>query len=175
MALFAEGILNRYWDQSVPVNLARIAKKMGVTVALSDTLLECARIEISPDNKTHITIGQQQPVIRQRYGVAHALGHRSLHHLRPGTHRLIEVSDNFYANHQNRIDSEANQFALALLIPTQSLLNCVEQRRPSHLQGLADLFNVAPILMKQRLADLNLRLELPRPERKILPFIERLS
>ncbi|MBY0455519.1 MAG: ImmA/IrrE family metallo-endopeptidase [Burkholderiaceae bacterium] len=175
MALFAEGILNLYWDRSVPVNLAHIAKKMGVTVVLSDSLPECARIDISPDNKARILIGKQQPLVRQRYGVAHALGHRALHHLRPGTQRLIEVSDNFHANHQSRIDSEANQFALALLIPSQALLDCVQQQRMSYLQGLADHFNVVPILIKQRLADLNLRLELPRPQRKALPLIERIS
>lgn len=175
MALFAEGILNLYWDQSVPVNLARIAKKMGVIVALSETLPECACIDIGLDNKARVTIGTQQSIVRQRYGVAHALGHRSLDHLRPGTKRLIDVSDNFYANHQNRIDSEANQFALALLIPSQVLLDCVKEQQMSYLQDLATLFNVAPILVKQRLADLNLRLELPRPQRPTLPLIERLS
>lgn len=47
MALFAEGILKLHWDQTVPVNLARIAKKMGVAVTLSETLEPCACIDIS--------------------------------------------------------------------------------------------------------------------------------
>ena len=32
MILFAEGILKTHWDQSVPVNVARIARAMAVVV-----------------------------------------------------------------------------------------------------------------------------------------------
>lgn len=175
MVLFAQGILDLYWDQSVPVNLARIAKHMGAAIALSDTLEQCARIDITPDNKARITIGSRQPMVRQRYGVAHALGHRSLHHLRPGAQRLIDVSDNFGVDHNNRIDSEANAFALALLMPTSAVQRCLHDEGLSYLPAWAERFEVAPILVKQRLADLGLRLPLPKPQRQALPWVERLA
>ena len=157
MALFAEGVLNLYWDQSVPVNLARIAKKMGIAIILSDTLAECARLDISPHNKASITIGTQHPVVCQRYGAAQALGHRALHHLRPGTYRLIEVQKNFAVDHSQRTETEANEFALGLLIPAQVLHYSVRDVGVAQLQELAHLFNVPPILIKQRMADLDLR------------------
>ena len=97
MALFAEGILKLHWDQSVPVNLARIAKKMGVAVALSDSLEACVCIDISAHNHARITIGTRHPLLRQRYGVAQALGHRALHHLRPGTGLVLHVPGDFKA------------------------------------------------------------------------------
>ena len=81
MALFAEGILKLHWDQSVPVNLARIAKKMGVAVALSDSLEACVCIDISAHNHARITIGTRHPLLSQRYGVAQALAH--LFHVPP--------------------------------------------------------------------------------------------
>lgn len=166
MALFAEGILNLYWDQSVPVNLARIAKKMGIAIVLSDTLAECASLDISPHNLARITIGTRHPVIHQRYAVAQALGHRALHHLRPGTHRLIAVQDNFAVDHTQRNDSEANEFALGLLVPAPVLRYSVQAIGPRpqpevQLQELAHVFNVPPLLIKQRLADLDLRLPQP--------------
>ena len=161
MALFAEGILKLYWNQTVPVNLAHIAKSMGIVVTLSESLVPCASIDIGADNKARITIGTRYSVIHQRYAVAQALGHRALHHLRPGTGRLIEVRDNFGVDHNQRQDSDANLFALALLIPAAALHYSVRDVRMGTLQELAHLFQVPPILVKQRLADLDLQLALP--------------
>ena len=160
MALFAEGILKLHWDQSVPVNLARIAKNMGMAVALSDSLAQCVSLDISPSNQARITIGTQHPVIHQRYAVAQALGHRALHHVRPGSVRLIEVPHNFGVDHSQRLASEAHQFALALLIPAAVLQYSVRDVRLGQLQELAHLFQVPPIFVKQRLADLDLKLPL---------------
>ena len=161
MALFAEGILKLHWNQTVPVNLAHIAKGMGIVVALSKSLGPCASLHIGSDNKARITIGTQHPVVHQRYAVAQALGHRALHHLRPGSGRLIQVSDNFGVDHGQRLDSEANLFALALLIPAAVLRYSVRDVQMGTLQELAHLFQVPPILVKQRLADLDLRLAVP--------------
>lgn len=161
MALFAEGILKLHWDQTVPVNLAHLAKNMGIGVALSDTLAPCALIDISVDNKARITIGTRHSVMLQRYAVAQALGHRALHHLRPGQGRPIEVPDHFGVDHSQRQSSEAHQFALALLIPAAVLRYSVCEVRTGTLQELAHLFHVPPLLVKQRLADLDLRLAVP--------------
>ena len=161
MALFAEGILKLHWDQTVPVNLAHIAKNMGIVVALSEALAPCASIDIGSDNKARITIGTQHPVIHQRYAVAQALGHRALHHLRPGSGRLIVVANDFGTDHSQRQNSEAHQFALALLMPASVLRYSVCEVRMGTLQELAHLFHVPPLLVKQRLADLDLRLAVP--------------
>jgi len=161
MAMFAEGILKLHWDQSVPVNLARIARRMGVTVRLSDTLQACAQLDISLQNQARITLGKQQSVVRQRYGVAHALGHVALHHLRPGHQRLIDVRENFGVDAYQRSETEANQFALALLIPSNVLRQRLGELRMADLDDLARLFEVAPILVKQRMADLSLHFNRP--------------
>ena len=86
------------------------------------------------------------------------MGHLALHHLRPGTERDIVLSDNFALDPDSRIDTEANHFALGLLMPEQVVTYCLKDLALADLTALADLFEVAPQLVKQRLADLNLRL-----------------
>ena len=161
MAMFAEGILTLHWDQSVPVNLARIARRMEIAIRLSDSLQACALLDISPQNKARITIGKQQSVQRQRYGVAHAIGHVALHHLRPGHQRLIDVADNFGIDANNRTELEANQFALALLLPASALAQQLENQPMAQLNDVAQRFEVPPILVKQRMADLSLHFQRP--------------
>lgn len=161
MAMFAEGVLKLHWDQSVPVNLARIARRMEIAIRLSDSLQACALLDISPQNKARITIGKQQSVQRQRYGVAHAIGHVALHHLRPGHQRLIDVADNFGVDANNRTELEANQFALALLLPAPALAQLLENQPMAQLDDVAQRFEVPPILVKQRMADLSLHFQRP--------------
>lgn len=160
MALLAEGILKTHWDQSVPVNLARIAKAMKLVVTLGDTGTACAVLEISAQRKARVTIGQQHPIARQRYGVAHAIAHLALHHLRPGMRREICVSDSYHADHDQRQDSEANDFALRLLMPEAVLRYTVAEAQARSVHALAHLFEVPTILIKQRLADLDLQVPL---------------
>ena len=158
LSLFAEGILNTHWDQSVPVNLAHIAKAMGIAVAVGDTGAACAVLDISRQRKARITINATHSFMRQRYGVAHAIGHVALHHLRPGMRHAIHVSESYHVDYEQRIEREANDFALRLLVPSEVLKFSVLQQHIDNAQELAHLFEVAPILIKQRLADLDLAL-----------------
>ena len=90
----------------------------------------CALVELAAKRKPRIVIDRQHPLERQRYGVAHALGHIALHHLRPGQTRAIEVSDSYHCNVQERIDNEANDFALRLLLPEAALRAQVQPLTP---------------------------------------------
>ena len=78
MTLLAEGVLNAHWDHKLPVNLARIAKGMEVVVAFAPLGRVCALVELAAKRKPRIVIDRQHPLERQRYGVAHALGHIAL-------------------------------------------------------------------------------------------------
>ncbi len=153
MTLLAEGVLNSYWDQSIPVNLAHIAKAMQVRVALA-AVGACAQLELPRSGRPRITINPDDPLERQRYGVAHALGHVALHHLRPGMAHVVHVSESYHLNVEVRMDAEANDFALRLLLPEAALRDSLAQLH--HLEKLALLFQVAPVLIKQRMADLDL-------------------
>lgn len=152
MAIFAEGILKLHWDQSVPVNVAHIAQRMGVTVRQSDTLVACAHLQISAKNEPSLTLGQRHRPEIQRYATAQALGHVALHHLRPGLERNIVVADDFSLHDEtSRPEREAHQFALRLLIPEPVLRYCVQDMEMLDLLELAHLFDVPTELMGWRL------------------------
>lgn len=156
MTLLAEGVLKAHWDQSVPVNLARIARAMQLVVAFADLDGCCAQLEISAQRGQRVLLDRRHPRELQRYGVAHALGHLALHHLRPGMQHRICVSQSYHVDVEQRIDSEANDFALRLLIPEPVLRFSLESGQARTLDEVAHLFEVAPILIKQRMADLDL-------------------
>lgn len=161
MALLAEGILKTYWDQSVPVNLARMAKSLKLVVEIGDPEDACAVVAISTACRPSVIIGKTHSIRRQRYGVAHAIAHIALHHLRPGMQRPILLSRNYQVDHSQPQVSEANDFALRLLIPETVLRATVSGAQVYTLKELAQLFEVPTILIKQRLADL----DLPVPKR----------
>lgn len=153
MVMFAEGILKLHWNQSVPVDVARIAQSMGIVLAHSPTLTACAHIQISLQNQPLVTLGQHHGHERQRYALAQALGHLALHHLRPGLERSIEVPDDFSMDVQSRTEHAAHQFALRLLIPESVLRYCVQDIAMSDLLELAHIFDVPAALMGWRLMD----------------------
>lgn len=169
MTLLAEGILKTHWDQSVPVNLAHIAKAMQLVVAFAQLEDCCALLEICEQRKQRVLLDQRHPLQLQRYGVAHALGHLALHHLRPGMKHRIRVSSSYHVDIEQRMDREANDFALRLLIPEAVLRFSLDTGQVCDLNEVAHLFEVAPILIKQRMADLDLQWPQPlarqlRPE-----------
>lgn len=154
MAIFAEGILKLHWDQSVPVNVAHIAQRMGVAVRQSDTLVVCAHLQISAKNEPSLTLGQRHSPELQRYATAQALGHVALHHLRPGLERNIVVLDDFSLQADiSRHEHEAHQFALRLLMPEPVLRYCVQDIEMLDMLEIAHLFDVPTELVGWRLMD----------------------
>ncbi|MDD2609313.1 MAG: ImmA/IrrE family metallo-endopeptidase [Giesbergeria sp.] len=151
MVMLAEGILKRHWNQSVPVDVARIAQGMGVALDYSDSLSVCAHLQVSLQNQPRLTLCQQHSLALQRYATAQALGHVALHHLRPGLERHIVVTEDFVVDENSRTEREAHQFALRLLMPEAVLRYCVQEMALQDLLELADIFDVPATLMGWRL------------------------
>ena len=149
--MLAEGILKLHWNQSVPVDVARIAQGMGVALDYSENLGVCAHLQVSLQNQARLTLCQQHGPALQRYATAQALGHVALHHLRPGLERQIVVTEDFLVDENSRSAREAQQFALRLLMPEAVLRYCVQEMALQDLLELADIFDVPPTLMGWRL------------------------
>ncbi len=158
MALLAEGILKLHWDQTVPVNVAHILKQMGVRLQLQNNLAYSALLSISSDNQAHIVLSQQLPNVHQRYVVAHALAHVALHHLRPGREQPIHIGSDFRLDFSQRHTTEANDFALRLLMPEPALRYAIEDMQARDENEIADVFAVPSLFVKQRLSELGLAL-----------------
>jgi hypothetical protein len=119
----------------VPVDVIAIARAAGLEV-LVGPFLHAGRLR----DATMIEIPETDPLVRQRFTVAHELGHAELRHSVP----------------DDKLEIEANAFAAELLLPRQALAQAVAERltfqqisarfeasRPATLYALADsrLFN----------------------------------
>ena len=156
MALLAEGILKLHWDQTIPVNVAHIVRAMGVRLQLLPHIPCSATLSIDAGNQALITLSQRLPNVHQRYVVAHALAHVALHHLRPGMSTMLHISHDFRLDFSHRHTTEANDFALRLLMPEPAVRYALDAMQARDMNELSHVFAVPPLFVKQRLIDLNL-------------------
>lgn len=147
-------ILDCHWDGKVPVDVVGIARAMGVqvqpnpSVPVLDTWRPGAGIviEFNPDEK----------LVRQRFALAHAhaIGHLALGHLKQGERRK-EALGNFSSRVRGE-EQEANNFAMALLVPENTLRYAVQNPNMTDANKLAELFGVSPVAMVARISQVRL-------------------
>lgn len=150
----ARNILERHWDGTLPVNLHDIAKKLNVEVVLDpfEQNFFSPEPEISGtftyvNNVPTCTINSQHHKNRQRFTLAHELGHYVLHH--------GEKSDNkntLYRNGTTNPDEvEANAFAAELLMPKGIVRYLIVEQGITSISELAKSFMVSEQAMEIRL------------------------
>jgi Zn-dependent peptidase ImmA (M78 family) len=134
-------ILRHFGIIKPPVPVREIAESMGVQVAFS-LLGHAGEIEFLEDKQPRITINYTDVEVRQRFTIAHELGHLMLHTLE-GRHR----DTNFTGS---PVEVAANKFAASLLMPFWMLEPLVaEEGAVAH--RLAPLFGVSERAMEIRL------------------------
>jgi len=151
-------------SKSVPVNLQDLARRLGVRVrfeALSDDISG----NITRDGEDFvITINARHPKTRQRFTLAHELGHFILHRRRlaHGTndtraYRADPAADVYNDQIKRRHETEANQFAASLLMPEDLVIKAYQTFRGNDPGALADFFGVSRAAMEIRLEELSNR------------------
>lgn len=142
-------ILRQHWDRALPVDPAAIALNMGVTV-LSDPEIAPASgtFNLTGDGPT-IRFNSREPKVRQRFTIAHELGHYALAH----GDAFRDTSGEFSASNFDLREVSANQFAAALLIPKAAVDEVISQGT-TQLAELARIFEVSEAAMRYRLKDL---------------------
>ena len=149
----ARRILDMYWDYKIPVDVEAIASKIGVEVRFS-SILEggndiSGRFDIIngiPVCSIRSTDSEQ----RQRFTLAHELGHFALKH--GGGFRDNSASFNLYNYDQREVD--ANAFSAEILMPKIAIDYMIEQENITNIAELARIFNVSYTAMKFRLVNL---------------------
>ena len=159
----AQALLEQHAIKAVPVPVERIAKSLGIRVEyapLDDELSGLAHIR---DDVPIIGINALHAPNRQRFTLAHELGHVRLHHRE--LERAVHVDrgslrrDALSAEGVDTIEIEANAFAAELLMPTRLLISALE-RHPVDLEddravaALAKRFRVSDAAMRYRLNSL---------------------
>jgi Zn-dependent peptidase ImmA (M78 family) len=148
----AAELLTSHWDGSVPVRVDLMAERIGVTIVPRrvehGAWSWCAlyRRSRGSDRAPTIEINMLETNTRQRFALAHALGHYALGHVNPPQ----DFRDSFGAGVTSSIEREANEFALNLLIPAAALMSYRDQGLTFSIEGLAERFGVSVIAVVTR-------------------------
>lgn len=140
---FAKKVLLEHWNNSLPVDPVIIANKLGIKVFGKNNLSVSGYFE---QETSSIYVNTNDSLERQRFTVAHELGHAVLGH---GS--SPRESYNLYNRSNYQIQEfQANEFAGELLMPYESL-NYFFYNTSNDFENLCKIFNVSPQAMNVRL------------------------
>ena len=153
---------------SIPVDPVTLANKSGIKVhnaKFSDDKLS-GMIAKRGDNIS-LLVNQADPSQRKRFTIAHELGHHFLHLLTTEDGEFVDTQDDAkidlfrdtetaeeIANPDKRYETEANQFAAALLMPAEFVREMYHDTQS--VSELSFSFNVSETAMAIRLVQLGL-------------------
>ncbi|MGL4767430.1 MAG: ImmA/IrrE family metallo-endopeptidase [Formosimonas sp.] len=152
MNMNAQQVLDRCWDGFIPVDVMGIAQKMGIV--LNPTFEELAvsgYIELK-NSIPYCTYNALESETRQRFTVAHEIGHYVLGHLQDGK-KFRDTSRSFELG-QNVQETQANRFAAELLMPSKVVGWLIKDKNLVTVEALSEALNVSTTAMVNRLKNL---------------------
>lgn len=155
MLFNAKDVLNTHWDGMLPIQPSSLAQSMGVRVMGVPGLDVSGMIELK-NGRPVITYNSSDAAVRQRFTVAHEIGHYVLGHLGAGKTKFRDPASHFSSATHSIEEREANRFAANLLMPEATVKYAVERRGVHSIDRLAELFGVSQVAMKYRLENLGL-------------------
>lgn len=144
-----------------PVDLYDVARKLGIRIEMADLGPDCSGMLVRGEEGAVIGVHYAHHPNRQRFTIAHELGHYRLHS--GGTYVDRGTTLRMRSNHKNSgslsEEREANQFAAALLMPAQWVRQEVQSHTidlgdDTELQALCARFGVSSQAMMYRLTNL---------------------
>lgn len=154
----ANDVLDAHWDGGLPVDPAAIAKAMGIEVCVTTPFdenydpTESGHYLHRPGTKPLITYNMSEPPVRQRFTIAHEIGH----HVNGDRNAPRDSSAQFSARSHDPKEVAANRFAAALLMPAAMVKHAVYSDGVTDLRELAKKFGVSTAAMEFRLKALGL-------------------
>jgi Zn-dependent peptidase ImmA (M78 family) len=149
-----------------PIDVKHVARHLGLRITYAYLGREVSGLLISKGSANQIAIQAGDPHNRQRFTIAHEIGHFALRHqFEPGEH--VHVDHGHVVTPRNSrsgigVDPkeiEANQFAASLLMPSKLLVARIKalhaySLRDFHVTLLATEFEVSEQAMTIRLSTL---------------------
>lgn len=155
-SLAAALVLQHHWNQQLPVRVDLIAQRMGVKLFPRSGMRYSGHFFSADDTQNQsgqpaIVFNTDDSSARQRFTIAHELGHYVLGH---GTspRDTSKVLDGPVGSPNERA---ANQFAAHLLMPADAVRMMTSQGHAS-TDALAKIFGVSAVAMGYRLVNLRL-------------------
>jgi Zn-dependent peptidase ImmA (M78 family) len=163
----AQRLLRRAGITQAPIKVDEIAKGLGLKVIATEIPNKVSGLLVTHDAVSTICLQKGDSAVRQRFTVAHELGHWYLQHqAQSGPHvhvnrgHLISERGARSAEGSDRVEIEANQFAAELLMPGNLVRAAVARlKRPLREDDVSDLageFEVSEQAMGFRLKNLRL-------------------
>jgi Zn-dependent peptidase ImmA (M78 family) len=154
---------------NAPIPVETIARNCGAVVIPYELGEEVSGVLVVNDSKGVIGYNRSHPKVRQRFTIAHELGHLILH-VNKSRKKELFVDKDFivklrsnkkYSPTEVRNEREANVFAAAILMPKKLILQELRKEKYAQLtenrliEELAKIFDVSIQAMTYRFADLN--------------------
>jgi Zn-dependent peptidase ImmA (M78 family) len=158
----AAELIERFGVKTPPVPVERIAKQLGIVVRYSPFDDELSGMAFLKEGAEIIGVNSNHHPNRQRYTLAHELGHICLHRLQleKGVH-VDQGSINSLRRDlvsqdgTDPLEREANAFAAELLMPKKLLAGALDDRMidldDDRLLALAKRFKVSLMALQYRL------------------------
>ncbi|WP_028631753.1 ImmA/IrrE family metallo-endopeptidase [Pseudomonas parafulva] len=149
----ANDVLHAHWDGRLPVNPLAIAHAMGIEVK---PLNPFDQANWRPNESGHYSYRDGNPLItynlgdapvRQRFTIAHEIGH----HVHGDLDAPRDTTEQFSARARDPKEVAANRFAAALLMPAALVKHMILEQRVTDLTRLAKAFGVSTAAMEFRL------------------------
>lgn len=158
----ATEVLREAGVHALPVPIEAIARRLGVDLTYEAYEGDVSGMIYRYDDHAVIGVNSSHAPTRQRFTVAHEIGHYVMHAGQPMFVDRFATRVNWRNGDSNKEEIEANQFAAELLMPRELVTREVERaltkRRTIDAQmlaaELARLFDVSQQAMEYRLANL---------------------
>jgi len=141
------------WDGSLPIDPVRIARQLNIEVFNDKDLVgssNSGRCVVTESGDRVIIVNPSDSVQRQRFTVAHELGHALFDE--QGDYERSEKKYNLENYRKN--EAKMNRFAASLIMPEDSVRSAYALGKD--LKEMADLFGVSQIAMRIRLERLGI-------------------
>ena len=161
----ANEVLEKAGFFEVPLPVDLVARRLGLRVEPTDLGDDISGLLVIDNGKGTIGYNASHPRVRQRFSIAHELGHFLLHRndlqLFIDKRYAIAFRDKRSSSGEYRREREANAFAAALLMPESLMRREIRKHDfdlgdEATLDALAEAFDVSVQAMAYRLANLNL-------------------
>jgi len=149
-ARIAQSYLEQHWNKELPVDPVAIAKAAGVRVFTNPDMGSYAGWFYDHEGVPTIEYNGRDPLVRQRFTIAHELGHFALKH----GPRPRDSADAFSLNNYDPVETDANKFAAELLMPAAVVNGMIRTHGITDFERLSHMFNTSGVAMKFRLRNL---------------------
>jgi len=145
--------VNTHSEYALVVDVIAIANELNFSVYSSRFEDDISGMVISSNKEKHIYVNEEDIPPRQRFTIAHEIGHIVLHHkIGEGEFRDVD-----YRGKNNQYDArewEANAFASALLMPKAKAIKIWD--KVQDVDDFANIFKVSKLAGSIRLQNLGL-------------------